>query len=52
MRVLLSQLDYPSKDHDVVGVPDPVIVGPAARVHEVDEDPARHFPSLDGWVTT
>ena len=45
--VLLSQLDYPSKDTGLVGVPDPLIVGPAAKVHEDDEDPARFFPSLD-----
>ena len=49
MRVLLSQLDYPAKNHKLVGVPDPLIVGPAARVHEDDEDPARFFPSLDQW---
>ena len=47
MRVLLSQLDYPSKNAGLVGVPDPLIVGPAAKVHEDDEDPARFFPSLD-----
>ena len=47
MRVLLSQLDYPSKDERLVGRPDPLIVGPAARVHEDDEDPARFFPPLD-----
>ena len=46
MRVLLSQVDYPGKEHDLVGVPDPLIVGPAALVHEDDEDPARFFPSL------
>jgi polyphosphate kinase len=46
MRVVLSQLDYPQKDHDLVGVPDPLIVGPAARVHEDDEDPARFFPPI------
>ena len=46
MRVLLSQLDYPQKDHALVGVPDPLIVGPAARVHEDDEDPARFFPPI------
>ena len=45
MRVLLSQIDYPQKDHDLVGVPDPLLVGPAGRVHEDDEDPARFFPS-------
>jgi len=47
MRVLLSQVDYPSKDERLVGRPDPLIVGPAARVHEDDEDPARFFPPLD-----
>jgi len=46
MRVLLSQLDYPSKDDRLVGRPDPRIVGPAARVHEDDEDPGRFFPPL------
>ena len=35
------------KDTGLVGVPDPLIVGPAAKVHEDDEDPARFFPSLD-----
>ena len=47
MRVVLSQLDYPQKDHEVVGTPDPLIVGPAARVHEDDEDPARFFPPIE-----
>src|SRR3954447_22525515 len=43
MRVLLS-VDYPSKDQELVGRPDPLIVGAAARDHEDDEDPARFFP--------
>ncbi len=46
MRVLLSRFDYPSKDHDVVGAPDPLIVGPAARVFETDENPHPLFPTL------
>ncbi len=46
MRVLLSRFDYPSKDHDVVGRPDPLIVGPAARVFETDENPHPLFPTL------
>ena len=49
MRVLLSQVDYPLKDETLVGLPDPLIVGPAARVHEDDENPARFFPSIDTW---
>jgi len=28
--------------------PDPLIVGPAARVHEDDEDPGASFPRPDG----
>jgi len=28
MRVVLSQLDYPGKDHQIVGSPDPLIVAP------------------------
>ena len=46
MRVLLSQFDYPSKDHKVVGEPDPLIVGPASRVHEVGESVGRLFPTV------
>ena len=48
MRVLLAQVDYPSKDDRLVGLPDPLIVGPAARVHEDDEDPGRFFPVRSG----
>jgi polyphosphate kinase len=32
MRHFLSVTDYPGKDHDVVGTPDPLIVGRAAQV--------------------
>ena len=45
MRVLLSQVEYPQKDQRLVGRPDPLIVGPAGRVHEDDEDPSRFFPA-------
>ena len=45
MRVLLSELDYPAKDHELVGRPDPRIVGRAGRFHEDDEDPGRFFPT-------
>jgi polyphosphate kinase 2 len=37
MRWVLSGLDYPTKDLDVVGVPDPLIVGPPAQVYEQSE---------------
>jgi len=39
MRFVLSQFDYPRRDDSVVGSPDPLIVGPAARVYERGETP-------------
>ena len=32
MTHFLASLEYPGKDHDLVGVPDPLIVGGAAHV--------------------
>jgi polyphosphate kinase 2 len=49
LRYVLSVLDYTDKDHDVVGTPDPLIVGtgPSARMlDEADEDSHRVFPHL------
>ncbi|HYN30194.1 MAG TPA: polyphosphate kinase 2 [Dermatophilaceae bacterium] len=46
MRVILASVDYRSKDHDVVGAPDPLIVGPASRIYESDENPSRPFARL------
>jgi hypothetical protein len=37
LRWVLSTLDYPTKDPDVVGTPDPLIVGPPAQVYEQSE---------------
>jgi polyphosphate kinase 2 (PPK2 family) len=37
MRHLLSRFDYEGKDSEVVGTPDPLIVGPASDVYEVGE---------------
>jgi polyphosphate kinase 2 (PPK2 family) len=37
MRHVLASLEYEGKDHDVVGVPDPKIVGKAADLFEVGE---------------
>lgn len=37
LRWVLSTLDYPTKDSDVVSTPDPLIVGPPARVYEQSE---------------
>ncbi|WP_432561455.1 polyphosphate kinase 2 [Kineococcus sp. SYSU DK003] len=48
MRHVLSQLPYDDKDPDVVGTPDPLIVGlgPAAPMFEQGENPGHVFPSL------
>ncbi len=45
-RVLLSTMDYPSKDHRVVGTVDELIVGPASRIHEVGENGRGPFPRV------
>jgi polyphosphate kinase 2 len=37
LRWVLSGLDYPTKDPDVVGTPDPLVVGPPAEVYEASE---------------
>jgi polyphosphate kinase 2 len=46
LRHVLHTLDYDDKDLDVVGQPDPLILGPAAKVFETDEHPDRRFPRL------
>jgi polyphosphate kinase 2 len=46
MRFVLASFDYPSKDHRVVGRPDPLLVGPASQVFEPDEASSRLFPQL------
>src|SRR5437762_7778912 len=43
MRYLLSRFPYENKDHDVVGTPDPVLVGRASQLFEDDERPTRQF---------
>ena len=45
-RVVLSQIDYRSKDLEVVGAPDPLIVGPASRIFEPGEHTERVLPRL------
>jgi polyphosphate kinase len=37
LRWVLSRLDYPTKDLDAVGTPDPLLVGPPAEVYEQSE---------------
>jgi polyphosphate kinase 2 len=48
LRVVLSMLPYSDKDSEVVGTPDPRIVGigPTARMYEDDEEEGRLFPTL------
>jgi polyphosphate kinase 2 len=48
MRYVLSALPYDDKDEDVVGRPDPLVVGigPSAQFFEAGEGGARLFPSL------
>ena len=46
MRHVLSLYDYDDKDHELVGTPDPRILGPAARIFEEGESTGRDFPAL------
>jgi polyphosphate kinase 2 len=41
MRVILSRIDYPDKDVNVVGVPDPLLVGRPELVFDQGERPIR-----------
>jgi len=45
-RVILSKVDFPTKDPSVVGTPDPLIVGPASRIYESGENSSRLLPRL------
>lgn len=46
LRYVLANLDYTGKDVDVVGQPDPLIIGLAASVYEHGEHAGRRFPKL------
>ncbi|MBO0691979.1 MAG: polyphosphate kinase 2 [Acidimicrobiaceae bacterium] len=47
MRHVLTTMDYPGKDHELIGKPDPLIVGPASQVFEHGEEAGtRPFPRL------
>ncbi|WP_298461642.1 polyphosphate kinase 2 [uncultured Cellulomonas sp.] len=41
MRHVLARFDYAGKDPDVVGSPDPLVVGPARDLYETGEDPGH-----------
>jgi polyphosphate kinase 2 len=47
MRYILSKLDYPDKDPSLVGIPDPLIVGPPSEIYETGEATGRVYPVLD-----
>jgi len=47
MRWVLFNLDYPGKDEAVVGVPDPLIVGPPEVVYESGEGSGRIYEKKD-----
>ncbi len=46
MRHVLNRFAYTGKDPEVVGVPDPLIVGPAATLLEQGEGVTHRFPQL------
>ncbi|MFN0283694.1 MAG: polyphosphate kinase 2 [Kineosporiaceae bacterium] len=46
MRWVLSLIEYPEKDHEVVGAPDPLIVGPPGDIYEADELTGTTYPPL------
>jgi polyphosphate kinase 2 (PPK2 family) len=46
IRWVLSEVDYPDKDTDLVGTPDPLIVGPPADIYETGEKTGRVYPLL------
>jgi polyphosphate kinase 2 len=46
MRYVLSRFDYENKDVDLVGAPDPLIVGPAALAFDSEDLPPQAFPPL------
>ncbi|MEI2819523.1 MAG: polyphosphate kinase 2 [Marmoricola sp.] len=46
LKHVLSQFDYPGKDHDVIGKPDKKIVGKASKIHEEGETHGKLFPKL------
>ncbi len=47
MRWLLSSLDYPDANPEVVGEPDPLIVGPPSRIYETGEHTGKVYPLID-----
>lgn len=48
MRWVLAKFDYPGKDHEVVGTPDPLLIGSPADVYDDGETPTGTFPVVSG----
>ena len=46
MRFVLARFEYDNKDREIVGQPDPKIVGSASQLFEAEEWPGRQFPAL------
>jgi polyphosphate kinase 2 len=46
MRWVLATIDYPDKNEEIIGTPDPAIVGPPADIYETGEQTGRIFPLL------
>ncbi len=46
MRWVLSQFEYPEKDHEIVGTPDPKIIGKPADVHGEPKVITTSFPVI------
>lgn len=47
MRYLLSMLDYPNKNTELIGVPDPLIVGTAETIYEKGEHTLEKAPNIE-----
>jgi polyphosphate kinase len=47
MRWVLAQMEYDDKDFELVGVPDPLIVGPPSDIYETEELTGKQYPPLD-----
>jgi polyphosphate kinase len=46
MRHVLSQFRYDNKDQELVGAPDPLIIGAASQLFEEGEDGRQDFPQI------
>ena len=46
MRFILNNLDYPNKNKDIVGPPDPLIVGAAKNIYEKGEHILDREPDI------